>query len=87
MMCWSIAVTDLGLQSVYDWIIQLGSTAVVAGIVASLVNWFLEGRKFKREQRTIDLKERIDKFHSPLIFHFENMRSWGIFVKSPQGYT
>ncbi len=65
----------------------MGLPAVVAGIVASLVNWFLEGWKFKREQGTIDLKERIDKFYSPLIFHFENMRSWGIFVKSLQGYT
>jgi len=74
-----------------DWIIQLGSTAAVAGLVASILtavmNWLLEGRKFRREQRIINLTDRIDKFYSPLIFHLENMKSWGGFLKSPDGYA
>jgi hypothetical protein len=67
-----------------DWVIQVASssvtTAVVSAIVAAAVYWFLEGRKFKKEQQINYLKERLDTFYSPLVFHFENMRSWGVFL-------
>jgi len=52
-----------------------------------LVNWFLEGRKFKREQRIAFLKEKRDRFYSPLIFHFENMKSWAVWLRSPDKYA
>jgi uncharacterized membrane-anchored protein YhcB (DUF1043 family) len=70
--------------SVLDPFIQITSssvgTAVVSAIVAAIVYWFLEGRKFKREQQINYLKERLDTFYSPLVFHFNNMRSWGGFL-------
>ena len=59
----------------------------IAGITATIVNYIFEERKFKREQRIIDLKERIDRFYSPLIFHFENMRSWAVFLRSDKKYA
>lgn len=79
------------LAPIFDWIIQFGSLsavgAAVGGITAALVNWFMEGRKFKREQRIAHLKERLDGFYTPLLFHFENMKSWAIWLGSPDKYA
>jgi len=81
----------LVVPAIPDWAIQMASssvtTAVVSAIVAAIVYWFLEGRKFKREQKTRYLKERLDKFYSPMVFHFENMRSWGEFCRSEYAWA
>jgi hypothetical protein len=61
------------VESAADWFAVVG----LAGITGALVNWLLQGRTFKKKQHIEHLKERIDKFYSPMIFHFENMRSWG----------
>jgi len=70
----------LPTQAASDWTTLVSSqavTAIVSAIVAAAVYYFLEGRKFRREQRVNDVKERLDRFYSPMIFHFENMKSWG----------
>ena len=75
-------------QTALDWIVQFGSLSVVAAVVGALsggaVNWLLEGRKFQREIRIADLKDRMDKFYSPLLFHFENMKSWAVYMGAPK---
>lgn len=34
-----------------------------------------------------DLKEKLDRYYSPLNFHFENMRSWAVFLNSSERYA
>jgi len=72
-------------------VIEFGSLSVLAAAVGAvfggLMNWFLEGRRFRREQKISDLKEKIDRFYSPLLFHFENMRSWATWLGDPTTYA
>jgi len=65
----------------------IGLSSITGSIVGAAVNWFLEGRKFKREQNIAYLKEKIDSFYSPMIFHFENMRSWSAAWDHASGYV
>jgi hypothetical protein len=59
----------------------------VGSIVGVLISGFLEKQNLAKQQRIADLKERLDNFYSPLIFHFENMRSWAKAHKSSQMYA
>ena len=60
-----------------DWFAVVGLAGITATVTGALINWLLQGRSFKQQQRIDHIKERIDKFYSPMIFHFENMKSWG----------
>jgi hypothetical protein len=77
----------LELQIIVYWVVQLGSVSAISAIVATLVSWFLEGRKFRREQRIGYLKERLGEFYSPFLFHFENMKSWAEWLSKPDSYA
>jgi hypothetical protein len=67
----------LALETVGDWLATIGLAGLTGSIAGAVINYVFEGRKFKREQRIAHLKESLDKFYSPLVFHFENMKSWG----------
>jgi hypothetical protein len=56
-------------------------------ILGVLISGFLEKQNLAKQQRIADLKERLDNFYSPLIYHFENMRSWAKAHKSSQRYA
>jgi hypothetical protein len=77
----------LVLESISDLLATVGLAGIVGSLSGAAVNWYFEGRKFKREQRIAHLKDRLDNFYSPLIFHFENMKSWGVFLKKPYAYS
>jgi hypothetical protein len=77
----------LALESIFDLLTTVGLAGIVGSLSGAAVNWYFEGRKFKREQRIAHLKERLDNFYSPLIFHFENMKSWGVFLEKPYAYS
>jgi hypothetical protein len=62
---------------ILDLLTVIGLSSVISVLVSGLLDWFSENRKFKREQNIAYLKEKIDSFYSPMIFHFENMKSWG----------
>jgi len=76
-------------------IIELLSIVGLSSIIASslsillsaVVNWLSWEHKFKREQNITYLKEKIDSFYSPMIFHFENMRSWAEAWNRESGYS
>jgi hypothetical protein len=59
-----------------DLLSIVGLSSILSILVSAFVNWLSEERKFKREQNILYLKEKIDGFYSPMMFHFENMRSW-----------
>jgi len=68
-----------------DWITpSIGLVGVLIG--ALIVHWF-EERKLKKQEQITLLKESIDRFYSPLLFHFENMKSWGKFQGSDTQYV
>jgi len=77
----------LALESISDLLSVVGLAGIVGSLSGAAVNWYFEGRKFKREQRIGHLKDRLDNFYSPLIFHFENMKSWGVFLEKPYAYS
>lgn len=65
----------------------VGLSSILSILVSALVNWLSEERTFKREQNIKYLKEKIDGFYSPMVFHFENMRSWGDAWGRESGYS
>jgi len=65
----------------------VGLSSILSILVSSIVNWLSEERTFKREQNIIYLKEKIDGFYSPMIFHFENMKSWRVAWNRESGYA
>lgn len=65
----------------------IGLSSITGSLVGAAVNWVLEGRKFKREQNVTYVREKIDAFYSPMIFHFENMRSWSAVYGHKSGYV
>ena len=77
----------LTLESISDLLATVGLAGIVGSLSGAAVNWYFEGRKFKREQKIAHLKDRLDNFYSPLIFHFENMKSWGVFLEQPYAYA
>jgi len=60
-----------------DWIALIISSSAVATIVASLLHHYFGIQELKQKERIAYLKERLDEFYSPLLFHFKNMKSWG----------
>jgi len=73
-----------------DWIamtIAIVSSFGVGSIVGVLISGFIERQNLAKQQRITDLKERLDNFYSPLIYHFENMRSWAKAHGSSQRYA
>jgi len=68
-------------------VVRLASSSVISALVASGVYYFLEGRKTKKERQIIHLKETIDQFYSPMLFHFEHMSSWGAFLGIRDDYA
>jgi hypothetical protein len=76
----------LEAETIGYWLGLIGVGAILSSIVSTWYSFRLEQGKFKREQGIAYLRERLDKFYSPMIFHFENMRSWAEFRKYPQGY-
>jgi len=80
---WALAT----LQNLIDWGIQLGSSSIISAIVATVVYYFLEGRKIKKELRITHLKEAIDQFYSPLLFHFDHMKAWSVFRGDRENYA
>ncbi|MGD0176358.1 MAG: hypothetical protein ABSC50_05980 [Candidatus Bathyarchaeia archaeon] len=62
-------LTVIGISSILS--------SVVSIIIGSIINVLSEDRKFKREQNIAYLEEKLDKFYAPMMFHFENMKSWG----------
>lgn len=75
------------LETVADWFTVVGLAGVTGSIAGAAINYVFEGRKFRREQQIAHLKERLDNFYSPMIFHFENMRSWGKIWNQPYAYA
>lgn len=65
----------------------VGLSGILSILISAVVNWYSEERRFKREQNITYLKEKIDSFYSPMIFHFENMRSWGKAWNRESGYS
>jgi hypothetical protein len=65
----------------------VGLSSILSIIVSALLNWFSEERTFKRDQSLVYLKEKIDSFYSPMIFHFENMKSWSAAWNQESGYV
>lgn len=65
----------------------VGLSSILSILLSALVNWLSEERTFKREQNITYLKEKIDSFYSPMIFHFENMRSWSAAWSQESGYV
>ena len=74
-------------EPILDLLATIGLAGVTGAVASGVMNWVFEGRKFKREQRLADLKEKVDRYYSPLNFHFENMRSWAVFLKSSDRYA
>jgi hypothetical protein len=77
----------LAVESISDWLGLIGIGAIATSIITTAFNYYLQEKRFSREQRIAYLKEELDNFYSPMIFHFENMRSWGEFRKSPKTYV
>jgi hypothetical protein len=65
----------------------VGLSSILSIFLSALVNWLSEEHTFTREQNITYLKEKIDSFYSPMIFHFENMRSWGDAWGRESGYS
>jgi len=78
-------------ETIGEWIAPLLSASFIGGAIGSLitifVRWKLEEGRIKREERRSFLEERIDSFYSPLLFHFDHMKSWGAFLGNPEGYA
>jgi hypothetical protein len=62
-------LTVIGISSIFS--------SVVSIIIGAIINVLAEDRKFKREQNIAYLEEKLDKFYAPMMFNFENMKSWG----------
>ena len=77
----------MALETLSDWLTTIGLAGLTGSIAGAVINYAFEGRKFKREQRITHLKESLDKFYSPLIFHFENMKSWGKVWGQPYAFA
>jgi hypothetical protein len=65
----------------------VGLSSILSILLSALVNWLSEEHTFKREQNITYLKEKIDSFYSPMIFHFENMRSWSAAWSQESGFV
>lgn len=70
-----------------DLLSIVGVSSIVSILLSALVNWLSEEHKFKREQNIAYVKEKVDSFYSPMIFHFENMRSWSAAWGHESGYV
>lgn len=75
----------MAVETVYEILIELARVALSA-FVGAFAYWYFEGRKVRQERQIKDLKERLDEFYSPLLFHFENMKSWAIWLGEPDKY-
>jgi hypothetical protein len=73
--------------SITELLSIVGLSSIISILLSSLVNWVSEEHRFKREQNIIYLKEKIDSFYSPMLFHFENMRSWSDAWSQESGYA
>jgi len=69
----------LEAETIGYWLGLIGIGAILSSIISTWYSYSLEQKKFKREQGIAYLREKLDKFYSPMIFHFENMKSWGAF--------
>jgi len=47
-------------------------------MVTTLMGYLTERWRFRRDQHLAFTKERLDELYSPLVFHLENMRAWGL---------
>jgi hypothetical protein len=65
----------------------VGLSSIVSILLSALVTWLSREHEFKREQNISYLKEKLDKFYSPMVFHFENMRSWAAAYGHKSGYV
>jgi hypothetical protein len=65
----------------------IGIGAILSSIVSAWLSYIFNQRKFKSEQRIGYLKEKLDNFYSPMIFHFQNMHSWAKFRRSPHKHV
>lgn len=83
----SILRAFLSSEPILDLLTTIRLAGVTGAVASAVMNWLFEGRKFKREQRLADLKEKVDRYYSPLNFHFENMRSWAVFLRSSDRYA
>jgi hypothetical protein len=70
-----------------DLLSIVGLSSILSILVTAFVNWVSGERTFKREQNIAYLKEKIDSFYSPMVFHFENMRSWADAWHRESGYS
>ena len=60
-----------------DFLTIIGLSSIISIFFTAIVNWLSEEHAFKRDQNIAYIKEKIDSYYSPMIFHFENMKSWG----------
>jgi hypothetical protein len=65
----------------------VGLSSILTLLLSSAINWYSREHEFKREQNLSYLKEKLDKFYSPMVFHFENMRSWAVAHGHEAGYV
>lgn len=65
----------------------VGLSSILSILLSGFVSWLSREREFKREQNIAYLKERLDNFYSPMVFHFENMRSWAAAHGHKSGYV
>jgi hypothetical protein len=65
----------------------VGLSSILSILVSALLNWLSEERRFKRDQNIAYLTQKIDRFYSPMMFHFENMRSWSDAWSRESGYS
>jgi hypothetical protein len=78
---------NLVVDTIGDLLGLIGIGAILSSIVSTWFSYSLSQRRFKREQRIAYLKEKLDNFYSPMLFHFENMHSWAEFGRSPQKHV
>lgn len=79
---WSVTVSWLQTLG-----IGLGIGSIIGAAISGALVWLNEKRKFQREERIRYVKERLDSFYSPMIFDFETMKAWGVFLRAPYAYA
>ncbi len=64
-------------MDIADLLSIVGLSSIISILFTAILNWFSDEHVFKRDQNITYIKEKIDSYYSPMIFHFENMKSWG----------